>query len=975
MLRYENTISLNGVWDFKPGFLKCDNIFNYTKDDENWSPIDVPYFWNGSKWMSILGKFHTENGYYKDGLVPPFKDHLDIGWYRKKITLPDKWKGKRIHVRFIGVAAKAMLWVNGKAVGEHLGAYSAFGFEITDYIDYQIENTIVVKVWGKHCFYPYDQRVFDQGGIHMYVPGRTLETAIGETRDNAGIYQPVEIYATDAVYIKELEISRTSDPLKVRACINGKCYNRDSLAVTVKIIDKQSSKIVCQETRYTGMPEENIAVTFVFREHDIKLWSPEEPYMYSVEVQLQYKDENWGNVIKDTGFKEFTIRDKKFYLNGKPYFLRGGGSPVNPVIVHDDEYIFKFLNMCKELNLNCVRFHTEPPSQAWLKCCDELGLLAIFEMPLMQQTPEVVNTRKEFAALVKQAKHHPSIAIYCLANEINFKPDVTLNMTGYDAMGTYLNDLRAAVLEEDDTLPVYHDSGYATDVEGGNGDIRDWHIYCGWYENCIYSYEAIMKGIAVMEMLSPKAFDEKAPRGLKDKRNNRFWRDIHKPLILTELIAAYTDDDGHFFQYPIKVRRIGRYRDKDNKKALWYQAFLLKEVVEILRCSRDNVNNLSGVSPFALFNWFFNPLDKYKLLFKPAAFALKNVMEPAHASIKCWNRHKFGNDFFKAEIYLINDDVVSGNFRNTVLNYNIKIKQGNVLAKGNIFVDKVDYYEIKVMPIAAKIPDIPGDSIVEAEINVEWKKDDIILSSNKMDLLIAPEKLMEFKRDKRYGKIYIYDTEGQTTPILDRIGLLYERINSIKDIKVKRCVLIIGANSLGISEEEKILLNGFIKNGASVLVLEQDVYDIGTEPLIIDWIDDTPISIIKEGEQVDDFVHVNDFKSPIFNGLKPEHFRMWNGNTVVISSFIKQGTEENHQKAKTLFGSRAGFSINKLPNVKTYVECFNFLRYDGLIEIQLGRGKIMFSQLEACRRYGDDPVATVYLNNLFEYLVGGQQII
>lgn len=158
-------------------------------------------------------------------------------------------------------------------------------------------------------------------------------------------------------------------------------------------------------------------------------------------------------------------------------------------------------------------------------------------------------------------------------------------MSGYETTGAYFNDLRAAVLEEDDTLPVYHNAGYSGEVEGGNGDVRDWHVYGGWYNNCLYSFEPIMKGQAMMEALGPKEGEHMAPGGLLDYRSKKFWNDMHKPLIFTELLAAYTDDDGHFFQYPLKIRRIGKYKDEGNRRALWYQGFLLKEIVEILRRS------------------------------------------------------------------------------------------------------------------------------------------------------------------------------------------------------------------------------------------------------------------------------------------------------------------------------------------------------------------------------------------------------
>ncbi|MGE5550444.1 MAG: sugar-binding domain-containing protein [Bacteroidota bacterium] len=969
MLEHPRKISLDGEWDFTPGHLKCENIYAhlYGHPEIEWQPIQVPYCWNGSRWMSVVGEYYYQNGYYKDGAVPPFKDHLGVGWYRKKVNLPQEWLGQRVHLRFLAVAAKAKVWVNANLAGEHLGAYSAFEFDITPHLDFSRENTIVVQVWGKHCFYPHDERRFDQGGIHMFVPGRTLEIPVGETRDNAGIWQPVEIYATGQAYLRDFDVTTTLDSLKLTATVIRTYGDPRMLAVKARLVEPGSGRVVREELKHTRLPEETTVLTYRWNNLDVKPWSPEAPNLYRLEVELEDERASMGMAAKEIGFKVFEIRDRKFYLNGRPYFLRGAGSPPAPLIAHDEEYIAKFLGMCKDLNLNCIRYHTEPPSQAWLRGCDRFGLLAIFEGPLMQQAPEIVNTKREYRDLVRQAKHHPCLAIYCLSNESEFLPEMG-KMTGYDSMAHYLEDLREAVLEADASLPVYHNAGYSLEVEGG--EIRDWHIYGGWYDNCIYSFEAIVKGQAMMEALSPDEGQPMQPGGLKDRRNSKFWRDMHKPVILTEFLAAYTADDGHLYQYPLRVRRIGRYPDEENRRALWFQAFLLKEIVEILRRSRDETNNLSGVSPFALFNWFFHPLSKEKISPKPAAQALKEVMEPAHASIKCWHRHVFGGDPLKAEAYLINDDAARGDIHGSALSYAVKDGQGRVLAEGQAPIDRVGYYEIKVLPLELVLPDPAGDRISEADLELEWRVGNEVLSHNALRILVAPSALRHPRPDRYRKRVCLFDPEGRTAALLTRMGVPFRNVAEMPAALGAEEAVVVGSGALSrLTERDKSALNRFAKEGGRILVLEQDVYHIDRQAIEIDWIDNTPLRILREDDQIDDFVYVADWSQPIFAGLAPEHFRMWNGNTVVISSYIRQGTEENHVPAKTLFGARSGYGVRKLEHVRTYVECFNFLKNDGLVEVPLGKGAVLLSQLEATRRYGDDPVATVYLNNLLGYVL------
>ena len=738
-----------------------------------------------------------------------------------------------------------------------------------------------------------------------------------------------------------------------------------TLTVRVRLVEKKTGRVVGEESRETRLPEEHTVLTFVWRDLAVEAWSPEDPRLYLLETGIERLGVCWDAAGKEIGFKTFIIRDGKFLLNGKPYFLRAAGPPASPLVVNDREYIARFLALCKGLNLNCLRFHTEPPSQAWLDGCDAAGLLAIFEGPLMQQAPEIVNTRAEYRALVRQAKHHPCLALYCLSNETEFLPEMA-QMAGYDSMAVYLQDLRQAVLEEDDSLPVYHNSGYSEEAEGG--DVRDWHYYGGWYNGVVYAYEALLRGQALMEALAPGEGKPLAPGGLVDKWRRKMARDPQKPLILTEFLAAYTADDGHLFQYPLKIRRIGGHPDEGNRRSLWYQAFLLKESVEILRRARNGCNNLCGISPFALFNWFFHPLEKDGLRSKPAAEALRGAMEPVHVSLKCWHRHLFAGGRLEVEAHLIDDDPSREAVPAGLLEWALADAEGVKIAEGSVSAPIVPYYGSETVPLNLEVPDIPAPGPAAATFTARWLAGGGPLSVNTLDLLLAPGALREERIPGSGAAVFLLDAQGTAAPVLARMGIACERVDLVPGAVPERTLLIVGPDSLRqLTGADKIALNGIARHGATVLVLEQDVYRPDRDEIPLDWLDGTPLRIMREDIDVDDFVQVKEPSHPIFTGLRPEHFRMWNGNTVIISSYIRQGTEEDRVPARTLFGSRAGYGVKKRANVRTLVECHNFLRNDGLVEVPLGAGKVILSQLEAVRRYGDDPVATAYLRNLVKY--------
>jgi hypothetical protein len=713
-------------------------------------------------------------------------------------------------------------------------------------------------------------------------------------------------------------------------------------------------------------------LTFRWPSLPVAAWSPEFPTLYELRLAVEHDGERWQTARLPGGFRRFEIRDGTFHLNGGPYFLRGAGTPAHPLIPCDGRYIDRFLGLCKEANLNCIRFHTEPPSQSWLDGCDRAGLLVIYEFALMQQAPDVGNTRREIRDLVHQAKHHPCLALYCLSNESDFLPGLA-GMSGYPSMREYLADLREAVLEADASLPVYHNAGYTYHEDG---DVRDWHIYGGWYDNSIYSFEAIMRGQAMMEALSPREGVSMAPGGLEDRRNRKFRADTHKPVILTEFVAAYTADDGHLFQYPLKVRRIGRSPDPGSSRSLWFQAFLLRETVEIMRRARDGTNRLCGLMPFALFNWFFHPLETDRLAPKPAIAALRDVMEPLHVSIRCWSRHRFGTDALAAEFFLIHDDTTRRRVEAGEVGYRVVTDAGAVMAEGRVAAASVSYYEVAMVPLRVALPDVPGERIVPARLEAEWRSGGGVVSRNMVDLLLAPARLRGPARlpapdRSAHARVWLVDTGERAASVLAALAIPSRCRAELPPSPDGLDLLVIGPDMLPcLGRDDLARLRDLAKAGLTVLVLEQDVYDPSRPPIVIDWVDGAPLRIMREDDHVDDFVHLPDAGSPIFDGLEPEHFRMWNGNTVIVSSYLRQGDESNHRQAKTRFGARGGYRVRKLERIKSWAECFNFLRDDALIEVPLGAGRVVFSQIEATRRFGDDPVATIYIGNLLRYCLG-----
>lgn len=118
--------SINETWKhFTGDLVDAENVdFN----DKSWQTVNLPHTWNAVD-------AYTEKKYYRG-----------VGWYHKNINLTQKYIGKKLFIHFEGVFLKADVYVNGKYVGEHKGGYTAFSFDISNYVSIPGNNTIAVKV-------------------------------------------------------------------------------------------------------------------------------------------------------------------------------------------------------------------------------------------------------------------------------------------------------------------------------------------------------------------------------------------------------------------------------------------------------------------------------------------------------------------------------------------------------------------------------------------------------------------------------------------------------------------------------------------------------------------------------------------------------------------------------------------------------------------------------------------------------------
>ena len=411
----------------------------------------------------ILVPFAVESSLSGVGKMINEKEEL---WYQRTFDVPSAWRGKQILLHFGAVDWKAEVWVNDVKVGEHTGGFTPFYFDITSVLN-KGNNDLVVKVWdpSDRGEQPRGKQIANPHGI-WYTPV-------------TGIWQTVWLEPVATQYITNLKTTPDIDNNSVKVEVAANTTSADK--VEVKVFDGKN--LVAKGAALNGVPVELAMPT------NAKLWSPNSPFLYNMEVTL-YKDGKAIDQVKSyTAMRKFSIRKgqngiTRLQLNNKDYFQFGpldqGWWPDGLYTAPTDEALVYDLKKTKDFGYNMVRKHVKVEPARWYTHCDQLGLIVWQDMPNGGPSPqwqarnyfngrEVIrsaaseaNYRKEWKEIIDCLYSYPSIAVWVPFNE---------------AWGQFKTPEIVAWTKE------YDPSRLVNPASGGNhytcGDILDLHHYPG----------------------------------------------------------------------------------------------------------------------------------------------------------------------------------------------------------------------------------------------------------------------------------------------------------------------------------------------------------------------------------------------------------------------------------------------------------------------------------------------------------------
>ena len=326
-----------------------------------------------------------------------YKDFINHMWYHRTISIPQDWANKQVLLNFGAVYYKSEIYIDGVFAARHFGGTSSFQVDITPYVKAGQTHNLVVYVES------------DVRSTHNYT--RTT-----------GIWQTVWMEAVHPEGLQSVQMIPDIDQQQL--IIRPRFYKE--LGGKLEVTLKDNGKVVSKETVAA-----NSLSTVILPVKKMKTWSPENPFLYDVELRVIDKAGNVVDEVKSyAGMRKVHIEGKKIYLNNQPYYQRlvldQGFYPDGIWTAPSDEALKKDIQLSMEAGFNGARLHQKVFEERFYYWADKLGYLTWGEASSWGMDCNDIETARNFITewteIVERDRNHPSILIWTPTNE-EFWPD------------------------------------------------------------------------------------------------------------------------------------------------------------------------------------------------------------------------------------------------------------------------------------------------------------------------------------------------------------------------------------------------------------------------------------------------------------------------------------------------------------------------------------------------------------------------
>lgn len=427
-------MSLNGLWD-------------YAITPRNGKPGN----WDGT----ILVPYPVESAL--SGVKKRVSENEKL-WYKKSFKIPSAWKRKNILLNFEACDWETTIWIDSNEVGKHRGGYDPFTFDITKHLEDRKIHELIVCVWDPtdKGYQPRGKQVTSPGGI-WYTP-------------TTGIWQTVWIEPVNESYISSFKTVTDADNATLTFKTDVKNGDSKSLTFTVRKDGKEISRV-------SGQSNQNLSVKIA----DPVLWSPENPFLYDITIDLKDGNKTIDRVTSYTGIRKVSLGKTadgytRILLNNEFVFQNGpldqGFWPDGIYTPPSEKAMVYDLEMTKKMGFNMLRKHVKIENRIFYYWCDKLGLLVWQDMPsgddyISGDQPDIEKSAEateqfeyELKRMIDTKYNNPSIIMWVAFNE------------GWGQFET--GRISSLIAEYDPTRLVNSASGW---TDRGTGDVLDVHHY------------------------------------------------------------------------------------------------------------------------------------------------------------------------------------------------------------------------------------------------------------------------------------------------------------------------------------------------------------------------------------------------------------------------------------------------------------------------------------------------------------------
>lgn len=556
------SISLDGMWNTIIDPYESGISSHFYENRKPASKTDlVEYDFDRSPKLKVPGDWNSQDEklLFYEGVM----------WYQRSFSYQKK-ANKRVFLYFGAVNYLSRVWLNGTKLGEHVGGYTPFNFEVTEQLK-DGDNSLVFEVDNT-------RRLEGVPSIHT-----DWWNYGGITRGVKLIEVPGTVFIEN--YSVQLAKGRIDEILVSMRLFSGSFELSSQPHPTIEIPELHL-KEPCDEQISIGRP-------FCTLQVKPELWSPEHPKLYQVILSA-----GEDHIVDYIGFRTIETRGTQILLNGKPIFLRGisaheeapyrGGRAVS---VDDDRTL---ITWAKELGCNFMRLTHYPHNEDMIRLADQMGMLIWDETPvyweIQFQNPAVLdNAKAQLRDVIARDQNRAAVAIWSIANETPITPERNAFLKSMADYARSLDSTRLISAASDKATHIDAQHMALNDPLGEYLDVIGLNEYVGWYFAKKEDADQIQWSFKYDKPVVITEFGGGAQYGLHGDSDTRFTEEYqadlyrHQLTMLNKIPALAGMSPWVLMDFRSPRRTLAGIQDYFNRKGLFSDRGQRKQAFYVLQ--------------------------------------------------------------------------------------------------------------------------------------------------------------------------------------------------------------------------------------------------------------------------------------------------------------------------------------------------------------------------------------------------------